>query len=159
MHVCWLEIRGKIPRKMLSQDTIYAAYIVFKVNEHFVGLDYPVQEATVSIGETDLTRKVCLQSNDDEDESGAVPTNYWPIGLFPRQRTRRRNGRAVPHGENVTLPQKRADGWMELELGEFFNEGGEEDGEVSFSLIETKGGNWKSGLIVQGIEIRRKKSG
>jgi hypothetical protein len=143
---------------MLSQDTIYTAYIVFKVNDHFVGLDYPVQEASISVGETNLTRKVCLQSN-DEDEAGGVPENYRPLTLFHRQRIRRRNGRAVPHDENVTLPQKRADGWIELELGEFYNAGGDEDGEVTFSLMETKGGNWKSGLIVQGIEIRRKKSG
>ncbi|XP_047078376.1 putative F-box protein PP2-B12 [Lolium rigidum] len=131
LHVCWFDISGKIPCKMLTRDTVYAAYIVFKVNENSLGLDYPVQEASVSVGATNLTRKVCLEHNDEAE---------------------------VRHGENVGRPQKRADGWMELELGEFFNEGGE-DGEVSFSLMETKGGNWKSGLIVQGIEIRRKKSG
>uniref|UniRef100_A0ACD5ZI68 Uncharacterized protein n=1 Tax=Avena sativa TaxID=4498 RepID=A0ACD5ZI68_AVESA len=155
VSVCWFEIRGKIHSKMLSEDTVYAAYIVFKLNEHFHGLDYPVQEASVSVGETSLTRKVCFQGYEAED---AVPENYRPNRLFPMHRVRRRNRRAVPHGENVGHPQKRADGWMELELGEFFNQGGD-DGEVSFSLTETKGGNWKSGLIVQGIEIRRKKSG
>uniref|UniRef100_A0A453Q195 Uncharacterized protein n=2 Tax=Aegilops tauschii subsp. strangulata TaxID=200361 RepID=A0A453Q195_AEGTS len=66
--------------------------------------------------------------------------------------------RRIVHEENVTLPQRRADGWMELDLGEFLNEGGD-DGEVSISLTETKSGKWKSGLIMQGIEIRRKKSG
>uniref|UniRef100_A0ACD5ZAB8 Uncharacterized protein n=1 Tax=Avena sativa TaxID=4498 RepID=A0ACD5ZAB8_AVESA len=155
MNVCWFEIRGKIHSKMLSEDTVYATYMVFKLNEHFHGLDYPVQEASVSVGETNLTRKVCFQ---DYDAVGAVPENYRPMRLIVPQRISRRNRRAVPHGENVGLPQKRADGWMELELGEFFNEVGD-DGEVSFSLMETKGGNWKSGLIVQGIEIRRKKSG
>ncbi|KAK1620825.1 hypothetical protein QYE76_026342 [Lolium multiflorum] len=159
LHVCWFDISGKIPCKMLTRDTVYAAYIVFKVNENSLGLDYPVQDASISVGATNLTRKVCLEHNDEaEGEAGAVPGHYWPVRPHPPQRTRRRNRRAVRHGENVGRPQKRADGWMELELGEFFNEGGE-DGEVSFSLMETKGGNWKSGLIVQGIEIRRKKSG
>jgi hypothetical protein len=158
MHVCWFKIRGKIHSNMLSQDTIYAAYIVFKLNEYFIGLDYPAQEASVSFGETNLTRKVCFQGYDGEDVAGGVPGHYWPIRSFPAQRARRRNRRAVPHGENVTLPRQRADGWMELVLGEFYM-GGDDDGEVSFSLIETKGGNWKSGLIVQGIEIRRMKSG
>uniref|UniRef100_A0ACD5YQ69 Uncharacterized protein n=1 Tax=Avena sativa TaxID=4498 RepID=A0ACD5YQ69_AVESA len=157
MNVCWFEIRGKIHSKMLSEDTVYAAYMVFKLNEHFHGLDYPVQEASVSVGETNLTRKVCFQDYDAEDAAGAVPENYLHMRLFPTQRVRRRNRRAVPHGENVGIPKKRADGWMELELGEFFNEGGD-DGEVSFSLMETEGGNWKRGLIVQGIEIRLKKS-
>ncbi|CAM0942962.1 unnamed protein product [Alopecurus aequalis] len=165
LHVCWFDIKGKIPRRMLSQDTFYGVYIVFKANEHFVGFDTPVQEASVSVGETNLARKVCLESADDEGgESSAVPSNYWPMGMFPPQRTRRRNGRLVPHRvvpreENVGLPVKRADGWMEVELGEFLNDGDDEDGEVSFSLMEIKGGHWKSGLIVQGIEIRRKKSG
>ena len=122
---------------MLSEDTIYATYIVFKEDEHLRGFGFPVQEASVSVGETNLTRKVCLQSNDGEDEAGGVPH---------------------PHDENVALPRTRADGWMELELGEFPNIGRyDEDGEVSFSLMETKGGKWKSGLIVQGIEVRRKK--
>jgi hypothetical protein len=43
---------------------------------------------------------------------------------------------------------------MEVELGEFYNEEG--DGEVSTSLMETKGGVWKDGLVVWGIEIRAK---
>uniref|UniRef100_M8BME2 Uncharacterized protein n=1 Tax=Aegilops tauschii TaxID=37682 RepID=M8BME2_AEGTA len=134
--VCWLEIRGKINSKMLSQDTTYAAYM----------------EASVSSGATNLTRKVCIQDEgedgDEDNEEDVVLENYWA----------RWNNRVVSHRENVTLPQKRADGWMELELGKFFNEGGD-DGEVSFSLTETKGGQWKRGLIVQGIEIRRKKGG
>ncbi|KAM0878882.1 hypothetical protein ACQ4PT_034590 [Festuca glaucescens] len=157
-NVCWFEIRGTIQSNMLSEDTIYAAYIVFKLDEHSSGLDNPAQEASVSIAETNLTRKVCFHGYDDDGEAGGVPENYRPMSLLPPQRIRRRNRRPVPHGENVGQPQKRADGWMELELGEFFNEGGE-DGEVSFSLLEIKGGHWKSGLIVQGIEIRRKKSG
>ncbi|KAF7081298.1 hypothetical protein CFC21_085254 [Triticum aestivum] len=158
MHVCWFEIRGKIHSKMLSQDTTYAAYMVFKTTDNFYGLDFPVQEASISAGATNTTRKVCLQGNDDDDGEGGVPENYRPMVPFPRLRLRRRNRRVVSHEENVALPQQRADGWMELELGEFLNEGGD-DGEVSISLVETKGGNWKSGLIVQGIEIRRKKSG
>ncbi|XP_048536825.1 F-box protein PP2-B10-like [Triticum urartu] len=158
MHVCWFEIRGKIHSKMLSQDTTYAAYMVFRTTDNFYGLDFPVQEASISAGATNTTRKVCLQGNDDDDGKGGVPENYRPMVPFPRLRLRRRNRRVVSHEENVTLPQQRADGWMELELGEFLNEGAD-DGEVSISLMETKGGNWKSGLIVQGIEIRRKKSG
>ncbi|KAK8463481.1 hypothetical protein SEVIR_1G368150v4 [Setaria viridis] len=31
LQVWWLEIRGKIDSKMLSQNSTYAAYIVFKV--------------------------------------------------------------------------------------------------------------------------------
>uniref|UniRef100_A0ACD5YW44 Uncharacterized protein n=1 Tax=Avena sativa TaxID=4498 RepID=A0ACD5YW44_AVESA len=78
--------------------------------------------------------------------------------------------RALPplaDGELAPAPQltckkdlflRLSDSWMELELGEFLNEG-DEDGEVSFSLMEMDAGYWKSGLVVQGIEIRRKNQG
>ncbi|VAI62865.1 unnamed protein product [Triticum turgidum subsp. durum] len=146
VNVCWFEIHGKIHGKMLSQGTTYAAYMVFKMDENSYGLNFPAQEASVSSGATNLTRKVCLQADDgDEDE-------------YEYDEEEEEDEDDVSHKENVTFPQKRADGWLELELGEFLNEGGD-DGEVSISLTETKSGRWKSGLIVQGIEIRRKKSG
>ncbi|KAG8501757.1 hypothetical protein CXB51_004697 [Gossypium anomalum] len=53
-----------------------------------------------------------------------------------------------------TFPKARVDGWLEVEMGEFFNEGCVDDGELEMSALEIEGGNWKSGLILQGIEIR-----
>lgn len=50
----------------------------------------------------------------------------------------------------------RADGWFEVVMGEFFNESGSED-EVVMNLLEIAGGHWKSGLVVEGIELRPKK--
>ncbi|KAE8660208.1 F-box protein PP2-B15-like [Hibiscus syriacus] len=50
---------------------------------------------------------------------------------------------------------KREDGWMEIELGEFFN-GGMSDEEVKMSLMEIKGHQLKGGVIIEGIEIRPK---
>lgn len=42
---------------------------------------------------------------------------------------------------------------MEIELGEFYNDEGD-DGEVEMRLREIS--DWKSGLIVEGIEVRPK---
>ncbi|KAL6635328.1 hypothetical protein ACP70R_027999 [Stipagrostis hirtigluma subsp. patula] len=156
LFVCWLEIRGEIHSKMLSQDSTYSAYIVFKIADDSYGLDYPVQ-ASVSIGERKSTRQVCIQDygGEDEDEDWGenedeVPHNYRRI-----MRINRRH-RAPPPGASVLLPGNRDDGWMELELGEFCNEKGD-DGVVSISLTETVRLFGKKGLIVQGIEIRAKK--
>ncbi|RVW97868.1 putative F-box protein PP2-B12 [Vitis vinifera] len=52
------------------------------------------------------------------------------------------------------VPYEREDGWFEVELGEFYNDGGDE--EVKMSLREVKGVHLKGGLIVEGIEIRPK---
>ncbi|XP_062220688.1 F-box protein PP2-B11-like [Phragmites australis] len=154
--VCWLEIRGKIDSKMLSQNSTYAAYIVFKIDDKHYGLDSPVQEATVSIGENKSNRQVCLEGYDNkDDDEDEVPQNHRPM-MSGMRRLLRRNRRVRPPAACVQLPQERSDGWMELEMGEFYNEEGD-DGEVSVSLMETRGGNWKKGLIVYGIEIRVKK--
>uniref|UniRef100_A0A453JK41 F-box domain-containing protein n=1 Tax=Aegilops tauschii subsp. strangulata TaxID=200361 RepID=A0A453JK41_AEGTS len=139
-QVCWLDICGNIHSNMLTPGSAYAAYMVYKLADDSYGLDSPAQ-ASVSIGGINRsTRKVSLQLH---------------AGSGQQRSTRRNRRRAV---EDAVLPCKRADGWVELELGEFFCEGGE-DGDVSFGLAETQELGWKSGLIVQGIEIRRKKLG
>ncbi|KAM7462036.1 hypothetical protein LguiA_030157 [Lonicera macranthoides] len=58
----------------------------------------------------------------------------------------------------VNLKQQgnmRTDGWMEIELGEFFSDHGD-GGEVEMQLKETEILNGKYGLIVEGIEVRPK---
>ena len=53
---------------------------------------------------------------------------------------------------------EKREGWMEVELGDFFNVGGEKEKEkeVEIGVYEVKSGGWKAGILVQGIEIRPK---
>ncbi|KZV19468.1 hypothetical protein F511_31838 [Dorcoceras hygrometricum] len=52
----------------------------------------------------------------------------------------------------------RGDGWLEVELGEFHNNGnGGCQNEVKMWLKEVKGVHLKGGLLVEGIEIRPKR--
>jgi hypothetical protein len=122
---------------MLSEDTRYAAYLIFKMADDSFGLDSPLQEASITIGEeTTTTHPVRLQSYTDYEDN--ITTDDDGDEVIPR------------------LPQERPDGWMELEIGDWYNSGGD-DGVVSASVKETRiGGNWKKGLIVQGLEIRPK---
>ncbi|CAL4967590.1 unnamed protein product [Urochloa decumbens] len=146
--VYWLEIRGKIHSRMLSEDTTYATYIVFRLADKSYGLDLPFQEASITIAGSTTTRAVCLQRSilheDNEDCAGF----RTPFG--------RRYHRAC--GAHLVFPEKRTDGWMELKLGEFYVKDCD-TGEVCMNLMEIKGHNSKAGLIVQGIEIRPKKRG
>nr|GEZ64953.1 F-box domain, phloem protein 2-like protein [Tanacetum cinerariifolium] len=48
-------------------------------------------------------------------------------------------------------PTTRNDGWMEIELGEFYHDDGDE-GDVEMKFQEHR--TWKMGLIVEGIELR-----
>jgi hypothetical protein len=49
-------------------------------------------------------------------------------------------------------PRERGDGWIEIEMGHFYYDEGEE--EVRMCLKEVKGLHLKGGLIVEGIELR-----
>jgi len=50
----------------------------------------------------------------------------------------------------------RSDGFLEIEMGEFFNSD-LEDEVVEMGVLEIKGGQHKGGFILEGIEIRPKK--
>nr|KAJ0220879.1 hypothetical protein LSAT_V11C200065770 [Lactuca sativa] len=55
--------------------------------------------------------------------------------------------------ENYVFPYRRMDGWMEIKLGEFEYKQGDY-GEVEMAFKEVK--CWKTGVIVEGMEIRTK---
>ncbi|PSR98364.1 F-box protein [Actinidia chinensis var. chinensis] len=138
-EVCWLDIRGKLETRFLSPKTTYVAYLVFKVAEQQHGLENLLAKAWV---------RFVGKRGGDGDENETTSSVYLKF----RPRPCRRFPRAARNG---LLPQEREDGWMEIELGEFLNDGGE-NGEVEMRLMETERLNWKSGLIVEGIEVRPK---
>lgn len=77
----------------------------------------------------------------------------------PKRRRRITCLRRNPLGNSMSRakqPQERHDGWFEIELGELRNNVG--DDEVEFFLKEVNCNYSKSGLIVQGIDIRPKVS-
>ncbi|OMO99447.1 Phloem protein 2-like protein [Corchorus olitorius] len=48
--------------------------------------------------------------------------------------------------------KKREDGWIEIELGSFYNHG-DDNFEVKMCLKEVTGTHLKGGLVVEGIEL------
>ncbi|KAL8122028.1 putative F-box protein PP2-B12 [Apium graveolens] len=146
--VCWLEIRGKIATRMLSNKTNYSAYLVFKAKTECFGLDYASESIVKFIG-----------AREGEGEVGEVRA----VHVVPPKVTHGRAGHNIGQAdsqvtkENVRLPCKRRDGWMEIELGEFYNDhGNDNNAEVEAALVATKMQNWKGGLIIEGIEFRPK---
>ncbi|XP_047071521.1 cysteine-rich receptor-like protein kinase 36 [Lolium rigidum] len=98
------------------------AYLVYKLSNHTYGLDKRLV-AKISIGGTVVSTHAAYLKSPD----GA----------------RRRD---------VIYPVTRADGWMEVKLGEFVNSSGE-DKDLT-AIISNTDGSWKSGLIVECMEIR-----
>lgn len=156
LSVCWLEIRGKIYTRMLSPDTVYAAYLVFKSTSEVYGFEYQPVEVSVGISGSEIeTGTVYLDPKEGQRQryQMVVPRR---IGLFNHRGINMQMPQVITSREKEgQYPKERGDGWLEIELGEYFNTRGE-DRELEMNLMEVKGGNWKSGLIVQGIEIRPK---
>ncbi|VFQ92648.1 unnamed protein product [Cuscuta campestris] len=167
ISVCWLEICGSIDTTTLSPNTNYAAYLVFTLQPKPYGFEYQPLDAEMTTADNRGGAKkqtVYLDPRGAErDDGGNVSGVHAPPMAFrPRSGTRvtyRARRQAMnadlERGAAGRFPRRRScDGWMEVELGEFFvGEGG--GGEVGVRLTEINS-QWKSGLVVEGIEIRPK---
>ncbi|GMI65397.1 phloem protein 2-B15 [Hibiscus trionum] len=141
----WLEIKGKIRTKKLSPNTKYGAYLLLKIAERSYGLDLIPSETSIEIGNQISKNTAYLRCQDTKKQQLET--------LFYSNRKQMMKSRVIEGDDRVTT--KRDDGWMEIELGEFFN-GGIGDEEVKMSLMEIKGHQLKGGVIIEGIEIRPK---
>ncbi|KAF8392015.1 hypothetical protein HHK36_022355 [Tetracentron sinense] len=143
VNVCRLEIKGKMETRLLSMNTTYAAYLVYKFKERTLGFQLPVKVF------------ICFEELDWDRIRWNI-VNLNPEGSLRRrwlQQVYRRK-----QGERK-LVKEREDGWLEIKMGEFFNDkDGREDREVYMDLEGTKEINHKSGLIIQGIELRPKET-
>ncbi|CAI9109509.1 OLC1v1009340C1 [Oldenlandia corymbosa var. corymbosa] len=122
IKVCWLDIQGKVPSRMLSMRTTYAAYLIFRVTEDSFGLDV-VAKASVQF-------------------AGVISNNARVISNVNLVKPETYSHYLVKRGR---VPQRRTDGWMELQLGKIFNDEGK--GDIEMKLSETSILNWKKGLI------------
>ncbi|KAL1222713.1 F-box protein PP2-B1 [Cardamine amara subsp. amara] len=170
-NVCWFEVRGKISCGMLSKGTHYSVYVVFKrAYNRSHGFDYaPVEGGVGFVGKEATKTLVFLESSStgsaDDSRSGYSGISHVAVTRAFRMR---RPWMRVPRGEevevdkengrNVEEPKERGDGWSEVEIGKFYINNGDSDDEIEISIMETQMGHWKSGLIIQGIEIRPEKT-
>ncbi|XP_060219288.1 F-box protein PP2-B15-like [Lycium barbarum] len=125
--ICKLEVKAKLRTSILSPNTKYGIYFIMKLSDRAFGLNSVPVEISLEIGNRKEVHTAYLDHRNGEKE---------------KQRDQR-------------LPYKRKDGWMEIELGELFNSG-DEDEEVRVSLREVKGCHVKGGLVIEGTEVRPK---
>ncbi|WCJ26800.1 F-box family protein [Euphorbia peplus] len=172
LGVCWLEIRGKIKASMLSPETHYIAYLVYKLNPGSYGFETDPVEVNVGIsgcegGASSSKRSLYLEAK--RERRHREPILGRRASLFGHRHAmamrlpfaqamesdndlnsvnNNNNG-----GHHHNRPKQRQDGWLEIELGNYFNREGEV-GDLEISILEVNGGNWKGGLVVRGIDIR-----
>ncbi|KAG6530816.1 F-box protein At2g02240-like isoform X2 [Zingiber officinale] len=125
LSVCWLHITGSIDSRLLSQKTMYTAYMIYKLNPDSYGLDSNSQKASIKLGAHSQENRVSLEPDDEEDDEE----------------------------EEEKQIQLRGDGWLEMELGEIYNDQGDE-GEIAIIFSDVEELHWKKGLVFAGFEIR-----
>ncbi|XWS57475.1 hypothetical protein CRYUN_Cryun09bG0177100 [Craigia yunnanensis] len=145
--IWWLEIQGRINSRMLSPRTVYEAYLIVKLVDRAYGLDLLPSKVSVEVGNVKSegtaylrqheSKKQCLETNRFSNQSEVLRSMAY-------------------RGIEERVPSKREDGWLEIELGNFYNHGG--DVEVKMCLKEVTGTHLKGGLVVEGIELRPKQS-
>lgn len=133
LNVVWLDIRCRKETRKLSPGTTYGAYLLFKLAK----VHYGLQSASAVV-------RLLNHESDGEAEDRAT-TIHFESGNF-----KYRLGELLGK-----LPRSRIDGWMEVELGDFYNDQGG-DGDVEARLIEILRLHGKCGLIIEGIEFRPK---
>ncbi|KAL2469518.1 F-box protein [Abeliophyllum distichum] len=124
LRVWWVDIRGRIETQMLSPKTRYAAYLVFKLGKYFRGFES---------GKGII--KYVKYDEDYEAEKRAATLHLQPVKF-----------------KNGKIAVRRSDGWMEVQLGMFYNDLGE-DGQVEARLMG-KNTYINGGFIVEGIDFR-----
>lgn len=122
-----VEFYCRMNTRVLSPRTRYSVYVVFKKADICRGFKDVALEAVVWVEGHEASRSFI----------------YFDM---------RANGRGLR--KNILKPEAREDGWMETELGEFFNEGELNSDEIEMSALECCYSLWKRGLIILGIEIR-----
>ncbi|KAI3439372.1 uncharacterized protein J3R85_004787 [Psidium guajava] len=147
LKVCWLEVDAKMEMRLLSGNTYYAAYLVFKFVHGNYGFENQAVEVSIVSGSGGEQRNIYLDPDGRfRQQCQSAPERYPHIF---------RDASAVRdiQAREKQIPRDRGDGWKEVDLGEFFVND-PPAGEVQINLMESKGGKWKSGLVIQGIELR-----
>ncbi|KAK0598906.1 hypothetical protein LWI29_000603 [Acer saccharum] len=151
--ITWLEIHGKINTRMISAKTVYGAYLIVKFADRAYGLDSLPSEVSLEVGDVKVQGTVYLRCQENKKQD--LDRMYF-LNRVQALRSRVSQGR-----EGKRVVSEREDGWFEIELGSFYNVGGDYNNnnnnkEVKMCLKEVKGEHLKGGLIVEGIEIRPK---
>ncbi|GKC48228.1 kinase-like domain, phloem protein 2-like protein [Tanacetum coccineum] len=118
-------INCTIKSQMLSQDTEYVCYLLFKLSENCQGMHCPVK-----------VRDVLHQENNEAEFfyfSTPTPVNIHDITRVPKQ---------------------REDGWMEIQVWKFNSACDFKDDSLSMNMRFTSLEGTMSGLIVCGLEFR-----
>ncbi|KAB2621569.1 F-box protein PP2-B15-like [Pyrus ussuriensis x Pyrus communis] len=144
--IWWLEICGTTNTQILSPKTAYGAYLIIKIANRAYGLDTLPSEVSLEVGNSKSQSTIYLSKRNDSGKQASSEHEHFPKGS---------RWRVLDEDRSGGRGGERGDGWMEVEIGSFYN-GECDEKDVRMSLREVKGVHLKGGLIVEGIELRPK---
>ena len=141
---CWLEICGRINTCMLSLATLYTAYLEFKTTTASMDLNSNLLRPCLDLLEAKFISSLSIWM---QKEGGGCDTRYYQceLGFLTAAAaalwdfTHHIHSLEKKRNRMASSIQKRADGWQETELGEFFKGSGEDHEELEMSVLEVKG--------------------
>ncbi|XP_062029836.1 F-box protein At2g02240-like [Rosa rugosa] len=151
LHVGWLEIHGKLDTRLLSPSTLYKAYLVVKFTRNAFGFKHLPGEVSVGLEGGEHTKQTLFLHIE-----GEINPYYEREMGYSKERGDAEGETVREVVINDNRYQRESPEWLEIELGEFFCDGGE-DGLLKMRYVAKGSLYWKSGLIVQGIEVRPKR--
>ena len=122
-NVCWLQIKGMINGHLISLETNYTAYLVFKLSENSYGFDNVEVKSSIKI----------------EGDQTAIRKSYLKRRAMNRRVLLGRRELHYSSQEHIPCPTPRIDGWLEIELGEFFTTKEEDHIEVEVTQLGSVG--------------------
>ena len=147
--VCWLEVRGRIDCRLLSANTVYRVVFALKFGKRAYGWNELPIKFSVAMPDGKVMesiqvlvkRKMVPTHVNEEDEDDDDEDAYY-----------------YDDGGDYSYCR---DGWMEVVAGEFtVREKDQEDdyccSDVEFCMKEVDAGEWKAGLLIDGVRIEPK---
>ncbi|KAK9747916.1 hypothetical protein RND81_02G023000 [Saponaria officinalis] len=163
--VCWLEIKGEIQTTLLSPDTTYGAYLVYRIT---------CDSYSSRLGHKPMTVSMLASSDDGLPKDVRPSFNKIKDKLIDYPRFKKKNENINNHHTPETkrcylqtpdypsnhvdelLPVVRSDGWMEVEMGRHRVgvKGENQNVVLKMTLEDSAMGHYKTGLVVHGIKVR-----
>lgn len=147
--------RIKCSSNILSPETTYASYLVYKLQENYYGFESPLKVIDcVKVSDGVFFQPFERQNHSEEDLSWYIYL-HSPQTPIIRRKVYQDNHDLVNRPKKKRIPQQRNDGWMEENVWEFQTGTTTESISKNLRLMTIYDATRSlKGLIVQGIEFR-----
>jgi len=145
IEVCWLEVKGQFDCKLLSPGAAYSVSFRLKVHESGIIRNFgrraiiPLLPRAYGWNRKPVKFSLTTPCGDHQIYARYLSDMDKPVET---------------EGYQMAPYRHVEEGWMEFDAGRFVvEEKGDNPGNIEFCMREWEGGNWKGGLLLEGVKI------